>query len=397
MKRYFKKLMTCALACTICLSVAVPAFAAESKSELTTAAAYLREKGIMVGDENGDMMLDRGLTRAHLAALLTRIIGNPDHVASEQDYYSKQCAFTDVPDWAKVYVGYCAANHLVAGYGNGLYGSNDPVTPAAACTVMLRALGDVGTDWTYQTACKTALDLGLAPADALDGSEMTRGDMAILIYRTMAQMGYDIDVPEDTDSEKTEGANTGAISKNADGSINVPSDGSQYVPKAGDVIRCDDGSNYTITDVSRYDKNMFASGPLPELPEPTCDWSLLPQPELPDAEVRRFHLESGDYMFVRNLYETRRMLYTLYNAIGSNPETWQNGAPVLHPSGNPKVRINLTITETQNPECFWPWRESEIIDPFNSNPCGTHSLEAWDVYKDGVFLRTEYDVYHSAK
>ena len=74
MKRYFKKLITCALACTICLSVAVPAFAAESKSELTTAAAYLREKGIMVGDENGDMMLDRGLTRAHLAALLTRIM-----------------------------------------------------------------------------------------------------------------------------------------------------------------------------------------------------------------------------------------------------------------------------------------------------------------------------------
>jgi len=131
MKRYFNKLMTCALACAICLSAAVPAFAAESKSELNTAAAYLRKKGIMVGDETGDMMLDKGLTRAHLAALLTRIIGNPNHVAAEQDYYSKQCTFTDVPDWAKVYVGYCTANHLVAGYGNGLYGTNDPVTPAA--------------------------------------------------------------------------------------------------------------------------------------------------------------------------------------------------------------------------------------------------------------------------
>ena len=39
MKRYFNKLMTCALACAICLSAAVPAFAAESKSELNTAAA----------------------------------------------------------------------------------------------------------------------------------------------------------------------------------------------------------------------------------------------------------------------------------------------------------------------------------------------------------------------
>lgn len=388
MKRYFKKLVTYALACSICLSAAIPALAAGTTSELTTAATYLRENGIMVGDETGNMMLDKGLTRAHLAALLTRIIGNPNHVASEQDYYSKQCTFTDVPDWAKVYVGYCAANHLVAGYGNGLYGSNDPVTPAAACTVMLRALGDVGTDWTYHTACQTAIDLGLAPADTLSGNTMTRGGMAILIYRTMAMKGYDITLPAQPPADNPDSP----ITRNADGSINVPSDGSRYVPQAGDVIRCDDGSNYTITDVRRYDKNMFASGPLPELPEPTCDWSLLPQPELPDAEVRRFQLENGDYMFVRNLYETRRMLYTLYNAIGNNPETWQNGAPALHPSGNPKVRISLTISETQTPECFWPWRESEIVDPFNSNPCGSYYMECWDVYKDGVFLRTEYDI-----
>ena len=52
------------------------------------------------------------------------------------------------------------------------------------------------------------------------------------------------------------------LTRNADGSINVPQDGSQYVPTAGDVIRCDDGSNYTITDVKRWDGNMFASGPV---------------------------------------------------------------------------------------------------------------------------------------
>ena len=46
-----------------------------------------------------------------------------------------------------------------------------------------------------------------------------------------------------------------ALSKNPDGSINVPQDGSRYVPQAGDVVRCDNGTNYTITDVSRYDKN----------------------------------------------------------------------------------------------------------------------------------------------
>lgn len=173
----------------------------------------------------------------------------------------------------------------------------------------------------------------------------------------------------------------------------LPSDGSRYIPQAGDVIRCDDGTNYTITDVSRWDKNMFAAGPVGDLPEPTCDWSLLPQPELPAPEARHYSINGREYLFVRNLYETRRMLYTLYNAIGDNPETWQNGAPVLHPSGNPKVKINLSIADDLNPQVFWPWRESEIVNLFNSCPPGTYSMEAWDVYKDGVFQRTEYNIH----
>ena len=39
----------------------------------------------------------------------------------------------------------------------------------------------------------------------------------------------------------------------------APTDGSRYVPRVGDVIRCDDGTDYTITDVSRWDKNAFSS------------------------------------------------------------------------------------------------------------------------------------------
>ena len=183
------------------------------------------------------------------------------------------------------------------------------------------------------------------------------------------------------------------VAENAEGVINLPSNGSQYIPQVGDVIRCDDGTNYTITDVSRWDKNMFASGPVGDLPQPTCDWSLLPQPELPAPEARHYSINGQEYLFVRNLYETRRMLYTLYNAIGDNPETWQDGAPVLHPSGNEKVKINLSIADGLNPQVFWPWRESEIINLFNSCPPGTYSMEAWDVYKDGVFQRTEYNIH----
>ena len=177
--------------------------------------------------------------------------------------------------------------------------------------------------------------------------------------------------------------------------VTLPTDGSRYVPQAGDVIRCDDGTDYTIKDVSRWDKNAFSSAPLGELPAATCDWSKLPQPEMPQAEARHFTSGGQDYLFQRNLYETRRMLYTLYNAIGDNPETWQNGQPVKFPSGNDKVKINLTIPAEVTPQSFWPWRAEQITELFNSCPPGTYSLEAWNVYKNGVFQYTEYSIYVS--
>lgn len=177
--------------------------------------------------------------------------------------------------------------------------------------------------------------------------------------------------------------------------VTPPTEGSQYVPQVGDVIRCDDGTDYTITDVSRWNANLFSSGPVGELPAATCDWSKLPQPEMPRAEARHFTSGGQDYLFQRNLYETRRMLYTLYNAIGDNPETWQNGQPVKFPSGNDKVKINLTIPAEVTPQSFWPWRSEQITELFNSCPPGTYSLEAWNVYKNGVFQYTEYSIYVS--
>lgn len=379
-----KKITSALLCVVLMLSLACPALAVGQVPEVETAAAYLKELGILAGDQNGDLRLNDGLTRAHLATILTRLQGNPDHVQAEQAYYISQCQFSDVPEWARLYVGYCYANGLMAGYGGGVFGADDGVTPQAACTVVLRYLDLPEVTWDYSTACQTALELGLVTPEATAKAEISRGDLAVLLYRALGNTGQE--TPEGN-------AGAGSLSRNEDGSINPPADGSQYIPQVGDVIRCDDGTNYTITDVSRWDKSMFASGPVGPLPEPTCDWSLLPQPELPAPEARHYSINGREYLFVRNLYETRRMLYTLYNAIGDNPETWQNGAPVLHPSGNPKVKINLNIADDLNPQVFWPWRESEIVNLFNSCPPGTYSMEVWDVYKDGVFQRTEYQIH----
>ena len=189
----------------------------------------------MVGDQNGEMNLSSGLTRAQLAVVLTRLSGNPEHVLAEEEFYISQCKFPDVPDWARLYVGYCYFNGLMVGYDTGAFGADDGVTPAAACTVILRYMDLPDVEWDYSTACQTALDQGLTTGEAIGKGEITRGDLAVMLYRALGDAGFE-------DSTFTESPG-GAISRNADGSINPPADGSQYVPQAGDVIRCDDGTN----------------------------------------------------------------------------------------------------------------------------------------------------------
>lgn len=158
-----------------------PAQAAESPSPQEIAATRLQAEGLMNGDEHGDLHLDKGLTRAELACLISPIVLNPEHVAWERDYYAKLCTtnFSDVPEWAQVAVGVCASMGVVAGYGDGRFGSDDPVSPQMACTIMLRYLERDG--WTYVTACGKAVELGLAQAETLEGETITRGDMALLL------------------------------------------------------------------------------------------------------------------------------------------------------------------------------------------------------------------------
>ena len=168
-----------------------------------------------------------------------------------------------------------------------------------------------------------------------------------------------------------------------DNTVKLSADGSRYVPKAGDVIRCDDGSNYTITDVKRWETNI---SPLPDLPTATCDWTLFPTLELPKVEARHFTNQSGEGLYVRNLYETRRMQYTIYNALGKEPSAWKDGKPL--------ATVQLTIPADLNPYAasMWPWHGSDLENLVHSRPNSQYYIEAWDYYLNGVFQYTRYSV-----
>ena len=178
-----KRILTLLLSAALTLSLAIPALAVQTEQE--TAAAWLKENGILTGDQNGNLNLSSGLTRAELAVILTRLSDETGDMDRNAAYYRTICPFTDVPEWAMPFAGYCAEKKLMAGYGNKQFGPNDPVTPAAACTVMLRYLDYPANQWTYATACDKAAELGLLPDCAVDGASITRGNIAVLIYRSL--------------------------------------------------------------------------------------------------------------------------------------------------------------------------------------------------------------------
>ena len=170
------------------------------------------------------------------------------------------------------------------------------------------------------------------------------------------------------------------------GSVEISQSDERVVLKEGDKVRCDDGTLYEIKDMSRYDTNVFADGPVGELPMPTCNWELFPELTLPHVDVRHFSNRAGDTLFIRNLYETRRMQYTIYNTLGGEPSAWKGNVPL--------ASLELSIPEELElyTHSFWPWRASELTDLVHSRPNSKFYVEAWDYYLNGVFQYTRYCV-----
>lgn len=175
-----------------------------------------------------------------------------------------------------------------------------------------------------------------------------------------------------------------ATSADMGGTVRLPTDGSKYIPKVGDVILCDDGTTYEIKNTFRWENNAAAPGPLPDLPTPSYDWGVFPTRELPELEVKHYVSETGDNLFVKNLYETRRMQYTIYEALRDEPSAWRNGKPLA------TVELEIPDEYEAYTAHFWPWRESEITTLVHSRPNSRYYVTAWDYFHNGIFQHTRY-------
>ncbi len=119
------KRAVCALSLVLCLlaGLAVPA-AASAPDPVTQTLKTLE---ILVGDETGELHLERPVTRAEFAKLLVAVSGKEDAVSGQGAGYS---LFTDVKSghWAGAYIKLCLDKGWMIGYTDGSFRPDNTVT-----------------------------------------------------------------------------------------------------------------------------------------------------------------------------------------------------------------------------------------------------------------------------
>ncbi len=72
---------------------------------------------------------------------------------------------------------------------------------------------------------------------------------------------------------------------------------------------------------------------------------ILAEPSTQPIYVDGQQVSMTAYSYVRNLYETRRILYTFFNAMGEDETTWKDGKATKRGDGTSWVHIQLSIPD----------------------------------------------------
>ena len=136
-----KRVVSLLLIATLAVAMGLQSFAAQTFSDVrpgdwyAAAVDHMTEAGLMNGTGNGQFSPAGTLTRAMLATVFYRMAGSPAVTGTD--------AFTDTAAglWYSDAVLWASRQKLAEGYGNGLFGTNDPVTQEQLVTILWRYAG----------------------------------------------------------------------------------------------------------------------------------------------------------------------------------------------------------------------------------------------------------------
>ena len=179
-----KKFMALFL-CAIMLISLVPSSvlaAEENAASAQELAEDLKALGVFKGVSETDFALGRAPTRVEALVMLIRVLGKENDALSKGGRHP----FSDVPDWAKSYVGYAYENGLTNGISKTMFGSASEASSSMYITFVLRALGysDKTGDFSWDNPFTLAEKTGIMKGNPNTSSFM-RGDVVLVSYAAL--------------------------------------------------------------------------------------------------------------------------------------------------------------------------------------------------------------------
>ncbi len=214
-KQFLAGLVTSAMM----LTATPTAFAAVEDTGFTDVSAtawyaqavdYVYSNDLMSGTQDMVFSPQEEMSRAMLAAVLYRAAGSPVvYVQADFTDVSVDGWYTNAVDWA-------AANNVISGYGNGLFGVQQPVTREQIASILWRYVGSSQTQETQDFADEA--DISAYAAEAVDWAQntgvvsgkenhrfdpkgnATRAEVAMMLYRLMTMEGAEASRPSDMEN-----------------------------------------------------------------------------------------------------------------------------------------------------------------------------------------------------
>lgn len=180
--------MVLAFACTFTMFASAKVYEdVQPGSEFSEAITMLSDLGIIQGKTDGKYHPEETITRAEACALIARLLTGDPNVSN----FGGAQNFTDVVkgSWQDSAIGYCVANGITVGVGNGKFEPNRAINDQEFLTMMVRALGyetpDVkqGYPFSYMTVANA---IGLRHnTEMMANTDALRGEDAQVIYNAM--------------------------------------------------------------------------------------------------------------------------------------------------------------------------------------------------------------------
>lgn len=186
MNRIVRKLAALTLAACLCLTLVLPASAADlsAADSDTLKAEALKAMGLFQGSDQG-YELDRAPTRIEAIIMLIRLLGQENDALYGEGYTHP---FVDAPGWegASAYLAFAYSTGLTTGADATHFEPEAQASAQMFSTFVLRALGyqdgEQGSVWdNWQTLLANGVDV---PED-VDMVNFLRGDMVSLCYAAL--------------------------------------------------------------------------------------------------------------------------------------------------------------------------------------------------------------------